>query len=155
MGEIVVTGLPAQRAVDGVVDVGSFRPVRASEESAALIPCAEEPFEGRVCSVSVDRHREAAVRVVHHAVPAGCAGGEFASDLGVDRAVAGEEGGLVALARRGEHRDRDLHFGTDRREHVALAVTGRRSGEDHVGEDVGAEFVQGSLILLRTGGDGG
>ncbi len=121
----------------------------------------QEAREAGAGTVAIDRQDAPADGVGEHSIPARRATGEAPRGVGVDGCAAREDGGLGGAARERQRGHRDLHDRANRPQGArAVARDGgvcpRAGGEQHVGEDVGAQLVGRALVARgrRLGGGG-
>src|SRR3954469_245326 len=107
VGEVVRVGLAVPGPWDRVVDVAEVGVAVAAGEPAPFVPQLQVSAQCRwdLVVLAADLDDGVGSRVDEDAVEAGCLCGESPGGLGVDRAVAAEVAGFVALAQQGEDGD--------------------------------------------------
>ena len=150
-----MSGGAAGGPVAGVVEVAADRAAGASREPAGAV--ADPEVAREVGGHSVDR---AAVREVGAGLGVGedppergCVGGEPASGLGVDGAVAIEFGGFVAVSEQGEYRHGHVHPRRDHPERRRVPVT-EGAAEQQVGRHVELQLRAGVRSVRAGVGEG-
>lgn len=141
-GEVAGVGGSAVGGVDGVVGVASPGLDPAAGESAVLVSVLDEAAERRRGSVAVHGDGESGGQVEEDTIPGGGRGEQFTCEAGVDRTVAGEQGGVVVDAGGGGDGDGEVDLTPDagQRRPVGTMVSGRSGREQQIGEHIGADL---------------